>query len=63
MRVLGRSRIFTYLGLLYQDPIKQGVIAKGTKLPPVLPILLYNGKTALAGRNADYTAHKACTGS
>lgn len=37
-------RILTYLGLLYQDLIKQGKIAKGDKLPPVLPIVLYNGK-------------------
>jgi hypothetical protein len=37
-------RILTYLGLLYQDLIQQGSIAKGDKLPPVLPIVLYNGK-------------------
>ncbi len=37
-------RILTYLGLLYQDLIKQGKITKGDKLPPVLPIVLYNGK-------------------
>jgi hypothetical protein len=35
-------RILTYLGLLYQDLIQQGSIAKGDKLPPVLPIVLYN---------------------
>jgi predicted transposase YdaD len=38
-------RVLTYLGLLYQDLIKQGGIARGDKLPPVLPIVLYNGKT------------------
>jgi len=37
-------RILTYLGLLYQDLINQGSIAAGEKLPPVLPIVLYNGK-------------------
>lgn len=37
-------RILTYLGLLYQDLIQQGKIARGDKLPPVLPIVLCNGK-------------------
>ncbi|MBV5308645.1 Rpn family recombination-promoting nuclease/putative transposase [Chromatium okenii] len=36
-------RIFTYIGLLYQDLIRQGQIKKHEKLPPVLPIVLYNG--------------------
>lgn len=37
-------RILTYLGLLYQDLIKQKQFTETGKLPPVLPILLYNGK-------------------
>jgi predicted transposase/invertase (TIGR01784 family) len=37
-------RIMTYLGLLYQDLIKSGAVKSGNKLPPVLPILLYNGQ-------------------
>lgn len=37
-------RLLTYLGLLYQDLIKQGALAESGKLPPVLPIVLYNGK-------------------
>jgi len=35
-------RILTYLGLLYQDLQRQQ--PSGQKLPPVLPIVLYNGK-------------------
>jgi hypothetical protein len=39
-------RLLTYLGLLYQDLIKQRAAADPAtgKLPPVLPIVLYNGK-------------------
>ena len=36
-------RINAYLSLLYQDFIKQGVFARDGRLPPVLPIVLYNG--------------------
>ena len=35
-------RILTYIGLLYQDLIKTKKI-KGGKLPPVFPLVLYNG--------------------
>ncbi len=37
-------RIQTYLGLLYQDLIRQGALTDNAKLPPVLPVVLYNGK-------------------
>ncbi|ESQ15819.1 MAG: hypothetical protein N838_28330 [Thiohalocapsa sp. PB-PSB1] len=39
-------RLLTYLGLLYQDLIKQRVATEAAagKLPPVLPMVLYNGK-------------------
>jgi predicted transposase/invertase (TIGR01784 family) len=37
-------RMMTYLGMLYQDLLKTGAVKSGNKLPPVLPILLYNGK-------------------
>lgn len=37
-------RVLTYLGLLYQDLIHQKIVSGGQKLPPVLPIVLYNGK-------------------
>jgi len=37
-------RIMTYIGLLYQDLIKADVIKKKEKLPPILPLVLYNGK-------------------
>jgi predicted transposase/invertase (TIGR01784 family) len=36
-------RILTYLGLLYQDLLRQGMLTPSGKLPPVLPIVLYNG--------------------
>lgn len=35
-------RVMTYLGLLYQDLIRQRLTPSG-KLPPVLPVVLYNG--------------------
>ncbi|MDP2367432.1 Rpn family recombination-promoting nuclease/putative transposase [Rhodoferax sp.] len=37
-------RMLTYLGLLYQDLIKQKQFTPRGKLPPILPIVLYNGK-------------------
>jgi predicted transposase YdaD len=37
-------RICTYSGLLYQDLIKSEGWVKGDLLPPVLPIVLYNGQ-------------------
>ncbi|MBF0545261.1 MAG: Rpn family recombination-promoting nuclease/putative transposase [Candidatus Riflebacteria bacterium] len=36
-------RIMAYLGLLYQDIIQTETIKPGEKLPPVLPVVLYNG--------------------
>lgn len=36
-------RIQTYLGLLYQDLIRTRQLSKAGLLPPVLPIVLYNG--------------------
>jgi hypothetical protein len=36
-------RIMTYIGLLYQDLIKSRQIKSGDKLPPVFPLVLYNG--------------------
>lgn len=36
-------RILTYLGLLYQDLIKAAQLSSDGRLPPVLPIVLYNG--------------------
>ena len=60
-------RMLVYVGLLYQDLIRRREIKPGHKLPPVLPIVLYNGgqtwsaPTELAallpqvpGRVADY---------
>ena len=36
-------RMMTYVGLLYQDLIRRGEVLQDRKLPPVLPIVLYNG--------------------
>ncbi len=38
-------RMMVYQGLLYQDLIKRNEILKDGRLPPVLPIVLYNGKS------------------
>ncbi len=37
-------RILTYLGLLYQDLIRAGETTPDGLLPPVLPLVLYNGE-------------------
>ncbi|AGX86606.1 Rpn family recombination-promoting nuclease/putative transposase [Candidatus Symbiobacter mobilis] len=36
-------RMLVYLGLLYQDLIRRGEVLPNGRLPPVLPIVLYNG--------------------
>ncbi|MFL6236632.1 MAG: Rpn family recombination-promoting nuclease/putative transposase [Thermoanaerobaculia bacterium] len=36
-------RMMVYLGLLYQDLLKRGETAPSGKLPPILPLVLYNG--------------------
>jgi predicted transposase YdaD len=36
-------RVMTYVGLLYQDLIRQRALAPSGRLPPVLPLVLYNG--------------------
>jgi hypothetical protein len=36
-------RILVYLGLLYQDLVRTGNLGAEGRLPPVLPIVLYNG--------------------
>ena len=37
-------RILVYTGLLYQDLIKSGVVTTPDRLPPVFPIVVYNGE-------------------
>ncbi len=37
------NRVMTYMGLLYQDIIRSESLKKGEKLPPVMPIVIYNG--------------------
>jgi hypothetical protein len=39
-------RQLTYLSLFYEDLVKSGRIGPGQRLPPALPICLYNGDTA-----------------
>jgi predicted transposase/invertase (TIGR01784 family) len=36
-------RMMVYIGLLYQDLIKRGDVLADGRLPPILPIVLYNG--------------------
>ena len=38
-------RLLTYIGLLYEDLIRRGEPGPGGALPPVLPIVLYNGRS------------------
>lgn len=37
-------RLMTYVGLLYQDLIKSRQVSAGEPLPPVFPLVLYNGE-------------------
>ncbi len=37
-------RMMTYVGLLYQDLIQSGQLSNDKLLPPILPIVLYNGE-------------------
>lgn len=37
-------RMQVYIGLLYQDLVRQRCLSQGRKLPPVLPIVLYSGR-------------------
>jgi hypothetical protein len=37
------ARVLAYLGLLYQDLVRRGQLSSEGQLPPVLPIVLYNG--------------------
>ncbi|NHZ67265.1 Rpn family recombination-promoting nuclease/putative transposase, partial [Massilia genomosp. 1] len=36
-------RMQTYIGLLYQDLVKRHALSPGLLLPPVLPLVFYNG--------------------
>jgi predicted transposase/invertase (TIGR01784 family) len=37
-------RVMTYVGLLYQDLLRRRELSEHERLPPVLPIVLYNGE-------------------
>ena len=38
-------QILSYVGLLYQDLIRSGQLMASGQIPPVLPLVLYNGVT------------------
>ena len=38
-------RLLVYVGLLYQDLIRAGQLTEAGQLPPVLPLVLYNGRS------------------
>ncbi|HEX6903974.1 MAG TPA: Rpn family recombination-promoting nuclease/putative transposase [Thermoanaerobaculia bacterium] len=42
-------RVMTYVGLLYQELIRQHHLTPSGLLPPVLPIVIYNGKDLWGG--------------
>ncbi|UCZ57116.1 Rpn family recombination-promoting nuclease/putative transposase [Desulfurispirillum indicum] len=42
-------RFMTYTGLLYQDIIRSEQLRRGDTLPPVLPIVIYNGTSPWSG--------------
>ncbi len=47
-------RIMSYVGLLYQDLLRTGAVSRGKPLPPVVPVVLYNGQSQKRGhRNGD----------
>ncbi|MGD9732515.1 MAG: Rpn family recombination-promoting nuclease/putative transposase [Desulfamplus sp.] len=39
-------RLMSYIALLYQDIIRSQKLKRGDKLPPVVPMVIYNGKSA-----------------
>ena len=39
-------RILTYTSLLYEELVRNGAVGAGEALPPVLPVVLYNGESA-----------------
>jgi len=39
-------RLMSYVGLLYQDIIRSKKLKRGDMLPPVVPMVIYNGKAA-----------------
>jgi hypothetical protein len=53
-------RMMVYVGLLYQDLIKEGPV-KGL-LPPILPIVLYNGNRTKTKRVAYFPFRIAYSG-
>ena len=50
------ARLLTYTGLLYQDLFRRGALGPDGKLPPVLPVVFYNG------RRSRWTAPLGVTG-
>ena len=42
-------RLLAYTGLLYQDLFRRGKVGPDGKLPPVLPVVFYNGRRSGSG--------------
>jgi len=42
-------RMWVYLGMLLQELLRRGELTPGRKLPPVLPLVLYNGERPWSG--------------
>ena len=40
----------SYVGLLYQDLLRTGAVSRGKPLPPVVPVVLYNGQSQKRGQ-------------
>lgn len=43
------NRVMSYMGLLYQDIIRSQSLKKGDPLPPIMPIVIYNGSPDWTG--------------
>jgi hypothetical protein len=54
-------RVMLYTGLLYQDLIKHEAVAAGELLPPVFPLVLYNGSGRWTS-NSKFGRHRATPG-
>jgi len=55
-------RIQTYLGLLYQDLIRAQSLSEHGRLPPVLPLVLYNGTSPWNAAESLWSRHRRADG-
>jgi hypothetical protein len=47
-------RLWVYVGLLLQDLVRRGELAPERRLPPVLPLVLYNGRQRWSAQRIPY---------